>query len=79
MVEYKAEMEDITGEQVPERDTSKPCSRCGRKRKANCCERGLYVCDERGPVTNADVNDTAPILREIIRASGRTAEGPSTG
>lgn len=37
----KAEMEDITVEEVSERDTSKSCSCCGRKRDANRVERGL--------------------------------------
>ncbi|CDK40345.1 IS1341-type transposase [Halorubrum sp. AJ67] len=34
LLTYKAEMEDITVEEVSERDTSKSCSCCGRKRDA---------------------------------------------
>ncbi len=56
LLEYKAEMEAITVEEVSERDTSKSCSCCGRKCDANRVERGLYVCDECGMVANADVN-----------------------
>jgi len=43
LLTYKAEMEGITVEQVSERDTSKSCSCCGRKRKANRVERVVRV------------------------------------
>ena len=62
---YKAEMEGITVEQVSERDTSKSCSCCGRKRDANRIERGLYVCDECNMVANADVNGAENIRQKV--------------
>jgi putative transposase len=65
MLEYKAEMEGITVDRVSERDTSKSCSYCGRKRKANRVERGLYVCDECGTVANADVNGAENIRQKV--------------
>ena len=65
MIEYKAEAEGITVEQVSERDTSKTCSACGRPRKSNRFERGLYVCDECGTVANADVNGAENIRQKV--------------
>jgi len=65
MLEYKGEMEGITVEKVSERDTSKTCSCCGRKRKANRVERGLYVCDECCTVANADVNGAEKIRQKV--------------
>ena len=65
LLEYKAEMEGITVEPVSERDTSKSCSCCGRERKANRVERGLYVCDECGTVANADVNGAENIRQKV--------------
>jgi putative transposase len=73
MLEYKAEMEGITVEQVSERDTSKSCSCCGRKRKKNRVERGLYVCDECGTVANADVNG-AENIRQKVSPSPRSED-----
>lgn len=67
MLEYKAEIEGITVEQVSERDTSKSCSCCGRKRKANRVERGLYVCDDCETVANADVNGAENIRQKVLR------------
>lgn len=69
IIKYKAEMEGITVEQVSERHTSKSCSRCGRKRKANCSKRGLYVCDERRTVANADVNSAENIREKVSPSS----------
>ncbi|ELZ82967.1 IS1341-type transposase (TCE32) [Haloferax elongans ATCC BAA-1513] len=65
MLEYKAEMEGIVVERVSERDTSKSCSCCGRKRDANRVERGLYVCDGCGMVANADVNGAENIRQKV--------------
>ena len=65
LLTYKAEMEDIAVEQVSERDTSKSCSCCGRKRDANRVERGLYVCDVCGTVANADVNGAENIRQKV--------------
>ncbi|MFP8890686.1 RNA-guided endonuclease InsQ/TnpB family protein [Natrialbaceae archaeon A-CW2] len=83
LLEYKAEMEGITLEQVSERDTSKSCSCCDRERKANRVERGLYVCDECGTVANADVNGAENIRQKVSpspsedRSNGWLAQ-PST-
>jgi putative transposase len=65
MLEYKAEAEGITVIRVSERDTSKSCSCCGRVRKANRVERGLYTCDECGLVANADVNGAENIRQKV--------------
>ncbi|MBP1987532.1 RNA-guided endonuclease InsQ/TnpB family protein [Halolamina salifodinae] len=65
LLEYKAEAEGITVERVSERDTSKSCSGCGRSRKANRVERGLYVCDSCELVANADVNGAENIRRKV--------------
>jgi putative transposase len=65
LLEYKAEMEGITVEEVSEEDTSKSCSCCGRKRDANRVERGLYVCDDCGTVANADVNGAENIRQKV--------------
>jgi putative transposase len=65
LLEYKAEMEGITVEEVSERDTSKSCSCCDQKRDANRVERGLYVCDECGTVANADVNGAENIREKV--------------
>jgi len=71
LIEYKAEMEDITVEEVSERDTSKSCSCCGRKRKANRVERGLYVCDKCETVANADVNGAENIRQKVSPSLSR--------
>ncbi|KKF39750.1 transposase [Halorubrum saccharovorum] len=86
LLEYKAEMEDIAVEQVSERDTSNSCSCCGRTRKANRVERGLYVCDDCGTVANADVNGAENIRQKVspslVTDSGDRSNGwlaqPST-
>jgi putative transposase len=65
LLEYKAEMDGITVEQVSERDTSKSCPCCGRKRDANRIERGLYVCDKCDVVANADVNGAENIRQKV--------------
>ena len=65
LLEYKAEMEGITVEEVSEEDTSKSCSCCGRKRVSNRVERGLYVCDDCGTVANADVNGAENIRQKV--------------
>jgi len=83
LLEYKAEMEGITVEEVSERDTSKSCSCCGRKHDANRVERGLYVCDECDTVANADVNGAENIRQKVSpspsqdRSNGWLAQ-PST-
>jgi putative transposase len=73
MLEYKAEIEGITVERVSERYTSKSCSCCGRKRKANRVERGLYVCDDCGTLANADVNG-AENIRQKVSPSPRSED-----
>ncbi|WP_178917828.1 RNA-guided endonuclease TnpB family protein [Natronomonas gomsonensis] len=65
ILEYKAEIEGISVEEVSERDTSKSCSCCGRKRDANRVERGLYVCDSCDTVANADVNGAENIRQKV--------------
>ncbi|ELY61258.1 RNA-guided endonuclease InsQ/TnpB family protein [Natronolimnohabitans innermongolicus] len=65
MLAYKANAEGISVERVSERNTSKSCSCCGRKRKANRVKRGLYVCDECGMVANADVNGAENIRQKV--------------
>jgi len=65
LLTYKAEMEGIAVEKVSERDTSKTCSCCGRKRDANRVERGLYVCDDCETVANADVNGAENIRQKV--------------
>jgi putative transposase len=65
MLEYKAEAEGITVNRVSERDTSRSCSCCGRVRKANRVERGLYTCDDCGLVANADVNGAENIRQQV--------------
>jgi putative transposase len=83
MLAYKAEAEGINLERVSERETSKACSCCGRKRDANRVERGLYVCDECGTVANADVNGAENIRQKVSpnpskdRSNGWLAQ-PST-
>ncbi|WP_273837614.1 transposase [Halococcus sp. PRR34] len=64
-LEYKGEAEGIDVLRKDERDTSKSCSACGRKRKANRQERGLYVCDECGLVANADTNGAENIRQKV--------------
>ena len=73
LLEYKSEMEGIAVEQVSERDTSKSCSCCGRTRKANRVERGLYVCDSCSMVANADVNG-AENIRQNVSSSPRSED-----
>jgi len=79
LLEYKAEMEGITVEPVSERDTSKSCSCCGRERKANRVERGLYVCDECGTVANADVNGAENIRQKVSPSSPNLSVNRSNG
>ncbi|ERH00254.1 MAG: transposase, IS605 OrfB family, central region [Haloquadratum sp. J07HQX50] len=69
LLEYKAEIEGITIKEVSERDTSKSCSCCGRKRDANRVERGLYVCDDCETVANADVNGAENIRQKVSPSS----------
>ena len=79
LLDYKAEMEGITVEQVSERDTSKSCSCCGRKRDSNRVERGLYVCDECGTVANADVNGAENIRQKVSPSSPSLSVNRSNG
>jgi putative transposase len=67
LLEYKAEVRGILVNRKSERDTSKTCSRCGRKRYANRVERGLYVCESCGATMNADVNGAVNIRRRITQ------------
>lgn len=67
LLEYKAEEHGILVDRVSERDTSKTCSCCGRKRDANRVERGLYVCNSCGVTMNADVNGAVNIRRKITQ------------
>jgi len=79
LLTYKAEMRGITVEEVPERDTSKSCSCCGRKREANRVERGLYVCDECGTTANADVNGAENIRQKVSPSSPSLSVNRSNG
>ncbi|GAB6878777.1 RNA-guided endonuclease TnpB family protein [Halorubrum gandharaense] len=79
LLTYKAEMEGITVEEVSERDTSKSCSCCGRKREANRVERGLYVCDECGTTANADVNGAENIRQKVSPSSPNLSVNRSNG
>jgi putative transposase len=66
MLEYKGEAVGIGVVRKSERDTSKTCSACGRKRRTNRVERGLYVCDECGLVANADTNGAENIRQKVL-------------
>jgi len=79
LLEYKAEMEGITVEEVAEEDTSKSCSCCGRKRDANRVERGLYVCADCGTVANADVNGAENIRQKASPSSPTLSVNRSNG
>jgi len=79
LLTYKAEMKGITVEDVPERDTSKSCSCCGRKRDENRVERGLYVCDECGTAANADVNGAENIRQKVSPSSPNLSVNRSNG
>jgi len=68
LLEYKAEEHGILVDRTSERDTSKTCSCCGRKRDANRVERGLYVCESCGVTMNADVNGAVNIRRKITQS-----------
>ena len=72
-------MKGITVEEVSERDTSKSCSCCGRKRDANRVERGLYVCVECGTVANADVNGAENIRQKVSPSSPTLSVDRSNG
>ncbi|WP_193309869.1 RNA-guided endonuclease TnpB family protein [Halorubrum halophilum] len=79
MLTYKAEMKGITVEEVSERNTSKSCSCCGRKRDANRVERGLYVCDSCGTTANADVNGAENIRQKVSPNSPNLSVNRSNG
>jgi putative transposase len=79
LLEYKAEMEGIAVEAVPERDTSKSCSCCGRKCDANRVERGLFICDECGMVANADVNGAENIRQKVTPSPATNGGDRSNG
>ncbi|WP_136591386.1 RNA-guided endonuclease InsQ/TnpB family protein [Salinigranum halophilum] len=79
LLTYKAEAEGIAVKQVSERDTSASCSCCGRKRKANRVERGLYVCDECGTTANADVNGAENIRQKVSPSSPSLSVDRSNG
>ncbi|ERG94452.1 MAG: transposase, IS605 OrfB family, central region [Haloquadratum walsbyi J07HQW2] len=79
LLEYKAEMEGITVTKVSERDTSKSCSCCGRKRDANRVERGLYMCDDCDTVANADVNGAENIRQKVSSSSPSLSVNRSNG
>ncbi|WP_141212931.1 RNA-guided endonuclease TnpB family protein, partial [Halorubrum sp. Ea1] len=79
LLTYKAEMGGISVEEVSERDTSKSCSCCGRERKANRVERGLYVCDECGTTANADVNGAENIRQKVSPSSPNLSVNRNNG
>ncbi|WP_252699127.1 RNA-guided endonuclease InsQ/TnpB family protein [Natronosalvus vescus] len=84
LLTYKAKAEGITVVTVSERETSKTCSCCGQKRKANRVERGLYVCHNCGTVMNADSNGAENIRRRLDQAekvtlNPRSSEDRSSG
>jgi putative transposase len=66
LLEYKGEAVGIAVRREDERDTSKTCSVCGRKRRANRVKRGLYVCDECGVVANADTNGAENLRQKVL-------------
>ena len=66
-IEYKAKLSGIRFEKVSERDTSKTCSVCGVKRKANRKHRGLYMWKICGTKLNADVNGARNILKKYLQ------------
>ncbi|SIR76907.1 putative transposase [Haladaptatus litoreus] len=66
MLKYKAEVESIEVVRKSEHDTSKTCSACGTKDGNQRIERGLYVCDGCGTVSNADVNGAENIRRKVL-------------
>jgi putative transposase len=66
LLEYKGETVGIDVCHESERDTSKTCSVCGRKRGANRVERGLYVCDACGLVANADTNGAENLRQKVL-------------
>jgi putative transposase len=66
MLEYKGEAVGIDVRREDERGTSKSCSACGRKRRANRVERGMYVCDECGLVANADTNGAENLRQKVL-------------
>jgi len=68
LLEYKPEDHGILVDRKSERDTSKTCSCCGRKRDANRVERGLYVCESCGVTMNEDVNGAVNIRRKITQS-----------
>ncbi len=66
MLEYKAEAEGIDVERVSERDTSKTCSACGTEDNSQRVERGLYICESCGTVSNADINGAENIREKVL-------------
>jgi putative transposase len=66
MLEYKGEAVGIDVHREDERDISKSCSVCGRKRRTNRVERGLYICDECGLVANADTNGAENLRQKVL-------------
>jgi putative transposase len=66
LLDYKGEAEGIDVVRHSERDTSKTCAACGRIRRANRRERGLYVCDACGVVANADCNGAENIRQKVL-------------
>jgi putative transposase len=65
MLTYKAEAEGIEVSEVSERRTSKKCSVCGTYDGSQRVERGLYVCEECGTVSNADCNGANGIRKNL--------------
>lgn len=66
MLEYKAEQRGIVVKRVSERDTSTTCSVCGHTDESQRVERGLYVCDACGRVSNADCNGAENIRQKVL-------------
>jgi putative transposase len=66
LLDYKGEAVGIDVVRKSERDTSKTCAACGRTRRTNRVERGLYVCDACGVVANADCNGAENIRQKVL-------------
>jgi putative transposase len=79
MLEYKGKAVGIDVRREDERDTSKSCSACDRKRRANRVERGLYVCDACGLVANADTNGAENLRQKVLPNPATDGSDRDTG
>ncbi|TYL37286.1 transposase [Natronococcus pandeyae] len=77
VLEYKLKVRGITLHRESERNTSKTCASCGRERKANRVERGLYECDECRVVAHGDVGGAENIRVGVGEQAGNQRESNS--